>query len=75
MGVNPWVVHRDRSVFGEDVEIFRPERWLVDDAGDMSMWPRAAKIFPFMDADALQNGFSLRSAVALEFVLGKVCLV
>lgn len=57
------------------MEIFRPERWLVDDAGDMSMWPRAAKIFPFMDADALQNGFSLRSAVALEFVLGKVCLV
>ncbi|KAK3112206.1 hypothetical protein LTR53_011770 [Teratosphaeriaceae sp. CCFEE 6253] len=25
---NPWLVHRDRAVFGEDAEVFRPERWL-----------------------------------------------
>ncbi|KAJ5121320.1 cytochrome P450 family protein [Penicillium bovifimosum] len=35
VGVNPWVVHRDQSVFGEDVETFRPERWLVGDNGNM----------------------------------------
>ncbi|TAQ85503.1 hypothetical protein B7494_g6168 [Chlorociboria aeruginascens] len=28
MGANPYVVHRDKSVFGEDSHIFRPERWL-----------------------------------------------
>ena len=28
VGVNAWVVHRDRSIFGEDVEQYRPERWL-----------------------------------------------
>ena len=35
VGVNPWVVHRDQEVFGEDVETFRPERWLERDRADM----------------------------------------
>jgi cytochrome P450 len=29
VGVSAWVVHRNKEVFGEDVEDFRPERWLV----------------------------------------------
>ena len=28
VGLNPWVIHRDAAVFGEDVEDFKPERWL-----------------------------------------------
>ena len=28
VGVNAWVVHRNKDVFGEDVEQYRPERWL-----------------------------------------------
>jgi cytochrome P450 len=35
VGVNPWVVHRDQEVFGEDVEAFKPERWLERDRSDM----------------------------------------
>ncbi|KAL2220480.1 cytochrome P450 [Thermoascus aurantiacus ATCC 26904] len=35
IGVNPWVVHRDTSVYGDDVEEFRPERWLGKEKGDM----------------------------------------
>jgi cytochrome P450 len=35
VGVNPWVMHRDQEVFGEDVETFRPERWLERDRSDM----------------------------------------
>lgn len=29
VGCNAWVLHRTREIFGEDVEVFRPERWLV----------------------------------------------
>jgi cytochrome P450 len=28
VGCNPYVVHRDRTVFGDDADSFRPERWL-----------------------------------------------
>ncbi|KAI1082148.1 cytochrome P450 [Whalleya microplaca] len=28
---NYWALTRDKDVFGEDVEVFRPERWLIDD--------------------------------------------
>ena len=29
VGINPWVVARDKEVYGEDSEEFRPERWLT----------------------------------------------
>lgn len=28
VGVNPWVAHRNRQIWGPDAEDFRPERWL-----------------------------------------------
>jgi cytochrome P450 len=28
VGINPWVLHRDKSVYGNDADSFRPERWL-----------------------------------------------
>jgi cytochrome P450 len=31
IGMNPAVVHYERIAFGEDADLFRPERWLVDD--------------------------------------------
>ena len=30
VGCNPWVLHRDKATFGEDIDQFRPERWLAD---------------------------------------------
>jgi cytochrome P450 len=32
VGVNAWVIHRNKEVFGEDADAFRPERWLEDDS-------------------------------------------
>lgn len=28
VGVSPWVIHRNTDIFGDDVDSFRPERWL-----------------------------------------------
>ncbi|KAL8932159.1 MAG: hypothetical protein Q9211_006489 [Gyalolechia sp. 1 TL-2023] len=33
IGMSPWVVNRHRPTFGEDVNSWRPERWLGQDAG------------------------------------------
>jgi cytochrome P450 len=29
VGCSAWVIHRRKEIFGEDVDVFRPERWLV----------------------------------------------
>lgn len=29
---NPYVIHRDRDVFGQDADLFRPSRWIDGDA-------------------------------------------
>lgn len=31
VGMNPWVAARDKRVYGEDADEFRPERWLKAD--------------------------------------------
>jgi cytochrome P450 len=31
IGMNPYVVNRHRPTFGEDVDAWRPERWMVED--------------------------------------------
>lgn len=28
VGVNSWVIHHNKDIFGADVDAFRPERWL-----------------------------------------------
>ncbi|CBF77081.1 protein CYP675A1 [Aspergillus nidulans FGSC A4] len=37
VGVNPAVIHFDKSVFGEDAGIFRPERWIEAGANVANM--------------------------------------
>lgn len=38
IGANPSGVYRDQSVFGEDVKVFRPERWLQGNRSDMDRY-------------------------------------
>lgn len=35
IAVNGWVLHRDRAVWGDDAEAYRPERWLEGDSRAM----------------------------------------
>ncbi|PMD32987.1 cytochrome P450 [Hyaloscypha variabilis F] len=30
LSVNPWVIHRRREIFGEDADLFNPDRWMTD---------------------------------------------
>ena len=32
VGINPWILHRDKRIFGEDAEEWQPRRWLTEDA-------------------------------------------
>lgn len=31
VGVNAWVLHYNKDVFGDDAHVFRPERWIEGD--------------------------------------------
>ena len=37
VGMNSWVVNRDRSVFGVDADVWNPRRWLVNAEKYMEM--------------------------------------
>ena len=41
VGCDALVVHRDRGVFGDEVEAFMPERWLIDDPSRVLAMERA----------------------------------
>ncbi|CRG87516.1 hypothetical protein PISL3812_04534 [Talaromyces islandicus] len=36
IGVNCWVVNRDKGIFGQDAHEFRPERWIDSDPADVT---------------------------------------
>ncbi|KAM0327641.1 hypothetical protein ACHAQA_005934 [Verticillium albo-atrum] len=40
VGINTWVAHRDKSIFGEDADVFSPKRWLEGDADRVALMNR-----------------------------------
>ncbi|EAQ85262.1 hypothetical protein CHGG_09276 [Chaetomium globosum CBS 148.51] len=54
VGCSAWVLHREEKVFGEDVEVYRPERWEVKGEGD----EQRVKV---MNGTMLQFGMSSRT--------------
>jgi hypothetical protein len=41
VGVNAHVIHRNKEVFGEDAETFRPERWIDSDPEQVKLMDRS----------------------------------
>jgi cytochrome P450 len=40
IAVNAWVMHRNKEVFGDDADCFRPERWLECDNKNLKTMER-----------------------------------
>ena len=49
VGINPWVLHYDRRIFGDDADEYRPERWLRGE--DESQEAYDARLKRMKDAD------------------------
>lgn len=45
VGCNAWTIHHDKGVFGEDADIFRPERWLDEDEERVKNMERCNFVF------------------------------
>lgn len=72
IGANPWVVARDRDVYGEDADHFRPERWLglseqarVDDTTGESARTKLKR----MERSFLAFGMGSRSCIGRNISL------
>ena len=54
IGVNCWVVNRDKSIFGQDADTFRPERWIDSDPADITkMRTNMFTVISFISRDTL----------------------
>ncbi|GKT45156.1 pisatin demethylase [Colletotrichum spaethianum] len=50
VGINAWVQHRNQTLFEDDADYFRPDRWLINDDNKISVMNRnwiPVKIHPF----------------------------
>jgi cytochrome P450 len=59
VALNGWVLHRNEAIFGRDVKVYRPERWLEGDVKNMERFMFQVRILHPDDqtfADGLEFG-------------------
>ncbi|KAG6361912.1 hypothetical protein INS49_010141 [Diaporthe citri] len=66
VGCSAWVFHRNKSIFGEDADVFRPERWLVDESLDREKEEARIKE---MTGTMLQFGMGSRTCIGKNISL------
>lgn len=59
LSATPWITGRDFAMYGEDAELFRPERWLEASSEQLQMWRK----YNF------QFGYSTRACAGKEIGL------
>ena len=72
VGCSAWVIHRNKEVFGEDVEVYRPERWLVGQGrGEVKGAEREAeeRRIRGMDGCMMQCGMGARTCIGKNISL------
>lgn len=66
VGCSAWVFHRNKSIFGEDADVYRPERWLVDES--LNKEKEEARIKE-MTGTMLQFGMGSRTCIGKNISL------
>lgn len=66
VGCSAWVYHRNKSIFGEDADVYRPERWLVDESLDREKEEARIKE---MTGTMLQFGMGSRTCIGKNISL------
>lgn len=72
VGCSAWVIHRRKEIFGEDVEVFRPERWLVGQGNvvvDDEEREREKRRIKEMGSVMLQFGMGARTCIGKNISL------
>lgn len=59
IGINEWVISRNQQLYGEDVDVFRPERWIDCDAETKKLRERMDVFFGYGDYMCLGRNFAM----------------
>ncbi|KAJ5897370.1 cytochrome P450 [Penicillium tannophilum] len=59
VGINPAVIHHDKSVFGEDAAVFRPERWLESSEEEVKRMDRHLMTFGYGSRTCIGKNISI----------------
>ncbi|KAH8721512.1 pisatin demethylase [Phaeosphaeriaceae sp. PMI808] len=59
VGINAWVIHNNKSIFGPDAHIFRPERWFTEDKEHRALMERNMLAFGAGPRTCLGKNISL----------------
>jgi cytochrome P450 len=65
VGCSAWVIHRNKEIFGYDVDAWRPERWLVDE----SLGEADEQRVKLMNGTMLQFGMGSRTCIGKNISL------
>lgn len=69
VGCSGWVLHRNKDIFGEDADVYRPERWLVDETQDKEKEEARIKEMTGM---MLQFGMGSRTCIGKNISLMEI---
>lgn len=79
VGMNPWVVHRNKEVFGDDADEWNPERWLNADDERRALMERSlltvSKCAPFPFSITLTCATMISSGPAIERVSARISAI
>ncbi|KAJ5363950.1 cytochrome P450 [Penicillium cataractarum] len=59
VGVNPAVLHHDKSIFGDDAAVFRPERWIEADEEKIKLMDRHLMTFGYGSRTCIGKNISI----------------
>ncbi|KAJ5365242.1 cytochrome P450 [Penicillium concentricum] len=59
VGINPAVIHHDKTIFGEDASVFRPERWTESDNERIKLMDRHLMTFGYGSRTCIGKNISI----------------
>jgi cytochrome P450 len=69
VGCSAWVIHRRPEIWGEDVDAYRPERWLVDESLTDTAKEEEEKKIKEMNGMMFQFGMGSRTCIGKNISL------
>ncbi|KAI0433726.1 cytochrome P450 [Xylaria sp. FL1042] len=69
VGCSAWLIHRRPEIFGDDVDVYRPERWLVDEALPEAQREEREQRVREMNGHMFQFGMGARTCIGKNISL------